>query len=68
MAKSPKRSLVSFEAWQVAEIQAGSTELDAGEIVSHEKVSEWLRSWGRPNEGKLLKRLIRPPMHADERR
>ena len=67
MAKSPKRSLVSFEAWQVAEIQAGIAEIEAGEIVSQKGigVAEIL---GPAEEGKLLKRLIRPPMHADERR
>jgi predicted transcriptional regulator len=46
------------EAWQVAEVRAGIAELDAGETVSHEEVSEWLRSWGGPNEDKVPKSLF----------
>jgi len=42
-----KRHLDS-EKWQAEEIQAGITELEAGQILSHERVSEWLRSWGKP--------------------
>jgi predicted transcriptional regulator len=43
---------VQAEEWQLGEIQEGLRELDAGQAVSHEKVSTWLRSWGRPGEGK----------------
>lgn len=43
---------VEAEAWQLGEIRAGIAELDAGEGVSHEKVSEWLKSWGRAGEKK----------------
>ncbi len=25
-------------------------EIDAGEFVPHDKVAEWLNSWGKPNE------------------
>lgn len=42
---------VESEAWQLAEIRAGIAELDAGQPgVSHDKVSAWLKSWGKPGE------------------
>ena len=40
------------DEWQFAEIQAGIGDLDNGKNISHERVSEWLRSWGRPSERK----------------
>lgn len=43
---------VQAEEWQLGEIQQGLRELDAGQAVSHERVSTWLRSWGKPGEGK----------------
>jgi predicted transcriptional regulator len=43
---------VRAEEWQLGEIQQGLKELDAGQAVSHESVSTWLRSWGKPGEGK----------------
>jgi predicted transcriptional regulator len=39
-------------AWQAGELQAGIAELDSGEAVSHDEVSEWLKSWGRRGETK----------------
>ncbi len=29
-----------------------AAELDSGEVVSHEKLSKWLKSWGRVGETK----------------
>ncbi|HYL74595.1 MAG TPA: CopG family ribbon-helix-helix protein [Bryobacteraceae bacterium] len=43
---------VEAEDWQLAEIKAGIKDIDTGNTVSHEKVSKWLRSWGKPNETK----------------
>ena len=43
---------VEAEEWQLREIQTGLEELDAGQGVSHEQVSKWLRSWGKPGETK----------------
>ena len=43
---------VESEEWQLGEIHAGIAELDAGRSVSHDKVSKWLNSWGKPGEGK----------------
>jgi antitoxin component of MazEF toxin-antitoxin module len=41
---------VGYEEWKLAEIQAGLAEAEAGETVPHEKVTDWLRSWGTANE------------------
>jgi len=41
---------VEDQEWQVAAIQAGQKDLRAGRIVSHDKVSRWLRSWGKKRE------------------
>jgi predicted transcriptional regulator len=43
---------VDSEEWQIAEIQSGIADLDAGQAVSHEKVSKWLKSWGTSGETK----------------
>lgn len=45
-------AFVESEEWQLGEIQAGIAELDSGQAVSHEKVSKWLKSWGKPGETK----------------
>ena len=45
-------AFVQAEEWQLREIQTGVEELDAGQGVSHELVSKWLRSWGQPGETK----------------
>jgi predicted transcriptional regulator len=41
---------VEAEDWQLGEIAAGLAELDSGKMVEHERVVEWLRSWGKPGE------------------
>jgi RHH-type rel operon transcriptional repressor/antitoxin RelB len=43
---------VEAEEWQLGEIQAGMAEFDAGQGVSHDKVSKWLGSWGKRGETK----------------
>lgn len=43
---------VQAEEWQLGEIREGLKELESGQTVSHEKVSKWLRAWGKPTEGK----------------
>jgi RHH-type transcriptional regulator, rel operon repressor / antitoxin RelB len=43
---------VESEEWQLGELQAALAELDSGQKVSHEKVSKWLSSWGKPGESK----------------
>lgn len=41
---------VEAEEWQLGEIHAGIADLESGQHVSHEKVSKWLKSWGKPRE------------------
>ena len=43
---------VDSEAWQLEEIEAGIEDLERRQVVSHEKVSKWLRSWGKTKEAK----------------
>lgn len=43
---------IESEEWQLGEIQAGIAELDSGQDVSHEKVTKWLKSWGKTGETK----------------
>ena len=43
---------VDSEEWQIGEIQAAISELDAGKGVSREKVSGWLKTWGKTGEKK----------------
>jgi predicted transcriptional regulator len=40
------------QAWQVGQIETGLAEMDAGRAVPHEKVADWLRTWGQGNERK----------------
>ena len=39
-----------YDDWKQQEIQAGFSEIEAGESAPSEKVIEWLRSWGSKNE------------------
>jgi len=41
---------VESEEWQLGEIHAGIADLEAGREVNHEKVAEWLNSWGKARE------------------
>ena len=43
---------VESEEWQLGELQAGIAELESGQEVSHDKVSKWLKSLGKPGESK----------------
>jgi predicted transcriptional regulator len=43
---------VESEEWQLGELQTGITELDSGQEISQEKVSKWLKSWGKSGETK----------------
>ena len=43
---------VAAEEGRLGELQTALAGLDAGRYVSHEKVSKWLKSWGKPDEAK----------------
>ena len=36
--------------WQTQAIVAGVEAADAGELVAHDKVTDWLQSWGKKAE------------------
>ena len=52
LAAEAVAAYVEAEEWQLGEIQAGIADADKGNVVSHERVSKWLRSWGKNTEGK----------------
>jgi predicted transcriptional regulator len=41
------RIYVAEQQWQLAEIEEGLRDAEAGRVVPHEKVEPWLRSWGK---------------------
>jgi RHH-type rel operon transcriptional repressor/antitoxin RelB len=43
---------VEAEEWQMGEILAGIADVETRKVVSHDRVATWLRSWGKPSEGK----------------
>jgi RHH-type rel operon transcriptional repressor/antitoxin RelB len=45
---------VEDQEWQLATIRRGNKDIEEGRTISHEKMSRWLRSWGK-------KRLLPPP-------
>ena len=42
---------IKANEWQMAEMLTGIDDVEAGKVVSHHRVSKWLRSWGTPSEG-----------------
>ena len=47
---------LDLNEWQVAGIQKALSSLDAGEGVAHERVQEWVSSWGSKKERPAPKR------------
>jgi predicted transcriptional regulator len=41
---------VCLEEWQLAAIDQGIEAADADQVVAHEEVVAWVRSWGSPDE------------------
>ena len=48
---------LELNEWQVAGIQKAMLSLDRGEGVVHERVKEWVKSWGSKKERTTPKRL-----------
>ena len=38
---------VDDQEWQLSAIRKGKKDFEAGRVASHQRVSNWLRSWGR---------------------
>jgi RHH-type rel operon transcriptional repressor/antitoxin RelB len=43
---------VELESWQIGEIEAGIRDDDAGRVVGHEQVKQWLAGWGTKGQPK----------------
>jgi predicted transcriptional regulator len=41
---------VAVQEWQLAAIDVGITAADAGQVVAHDEVVAWVRSWGKADE------------------
>ena len=41
---------LSMQAWQIAHIEEGIADADAGRTVPHDQVRTWLKSWGDDDE------------------
>ena len=40
-------SYIESEEWQLTEIHKGIQDADRGRVVSHDRVSKWLKTWGK---------------------
>ena len=38
------------QAWQIGQVHKGIEDCDAGRVVPHEDVKDWLQSWGSKDE------------------
>ncbi len=38
------------QAWQIAHIEEGVADADAGRTLPHERIREWLQTWGSEDE------------------
>jgi predicted transcriptional regulator len=45
-------AFVESEEWQLGELHAGIADLEERQTVGHEKVSTWLKSWGKAGKSK----------------
>lgn len=41
---------IAIQDWQIQTIKEGLAEANAGKLVSHEAVKQWVDSWGQPKE------------------
>jgi predicted transcriptional regulator len=44
------KDFVALQAWHLAAIDEGIRAADAGQVVPHDEVAAWVRSWGNPDE------------------
>ena len=52
-ARAKKRldsEYLAVNEWQVAGVKAALLQADAGELVAHDEVMAWIRSWDTANE------------------
>ena len=46
---------LSFQEWQIKAIEHGIESADAGKLIDHNEVSDWVRSWGKTDENGMPK-------------
>jgi RHH-type rel operon transcriptional repressor/antitoxin RelB len=56
LAAEAIKEYLEVNEWQVAGIKRAIASLDRGEAVPHDRVREWVESWGSANEGPAPKR------------
>jgi len=44
------KDYVALQSWQIAAIDEGIAQADAGKLVAHDDVAAWARSLGKPGE------------------
>jgi predicted transcriptional regulator len=49
------KEFVDLQMWQIAAIEEGLRDADAGRVVKHEDVVAWVESWGQPDEAPMPK-------------
>ena len=50
LAADALSSYVESQEWQVEQTRQGIRDADEGRVVGHDRVAEWLRSWGTKSE------------------
>ncbi len=52
LAARALQEFVEANEWQIRAIEEGIASADAGDVVPHDDVERWLRTWGRLGECK----------------
>ncbi len=47
------KDYVALQAWQLGAIDEGIRAADAGQVVAHEDVVAWVKSWDAPDESPM---------------
>ncbi len=50
LAADAVASYVEQQQWQLAEIETGINDANAGRVLPHEDIKGWINSWGTDNE------------------
>lgn len=52
LAEEALAKFLDDQAWQLAAIEEGVAAADAGEVVAHDDIEAWVKSWGTRREAK----------------
>lgn len=53
IAEAALKAYLKEQEWQVARIREGVEAADRGELVDHDRVVEWMNSWGTDHETEM---------------